>query len=433
MTLTIEELVAAGTLAESLGNWEAAERALLGAVELAKPTDDTFYAARYDALHALGVLYGRMGRDAQAVPLLEEALRERENGIAQGSLNPDSPRALIPLVAFSSSLRRCGGELNDEQTKQGESAERMLWSSVAGMVKAKVGGAGTLARWLLSVADHPPRADGWLEEELVAAGSALLESRENAPADEAWRYIAEIRGVLRGEESEGVAQAWNNAGVACVQDKRLAQADACYRRSLSLAEKVLGPANPILISLLDNLATLSAMQDRMEEADGFFQRSLAVATQAAVDAAHLASRLENLGMLCEVRGDAAGAQRCFGESIARIEESHGPGHVALVSCLGNAGEHARAIDILKATDPSLSMGEIADSMAQLGIRATKTNNIGRGKGYFAIALTAAELALGKEHPHVAEILTDYALTWGALCGEQQAAPLRARAKSITGA
>ena len=258
----VDELGRAGKYAEAI----ALARAMLAAQEKNPASRD--YAG---ALNNLAQLYGDVGRDAEAEPLLKRAIAimEKAVGIDSGEIAPE----LTNLAA-----------LYFRQQRYAE-AEPMFKRALALREKSLPAGHPDIGQALNNLATLYERTD------------------RHADSEPLFKRALAIYEKAAGPEHPAVATLLNNLGQVDKAQGRYAEAEPLIKRSLAIREKVLGREHPDVARSLNNLADLYERQGRFADAGPLYQRALAIREQAVgPDHPDTVASLNNLASFYQAQG-----------------------------------------------------------------------------------------------------------------------------------
>ena len=228
------------------------------------------------ALNNLAQLYGDVGRDAEAEPLLKRAIAimEKAVGIDSGEIAPE----LTNLAA-----------LYFRQQRYAE-AEPMFKRALALREKSLPAGHPDIGQALNNLATLYERTD------------------RHADSEPLFKRALAIYEKAAGPEHPAVATLLNNLGQVDKAQGRYAEAEPLIKRSLEIREKVLGREHPGVARSLNNLADLYERQGRFADAGPLYQRALAIREQAVgPDHPDTVASLNNLASFYQAQGRTADA------------------------------------------------------------------------------------------------------------------------------
>jgi CHAT domain-containing protein/Tfp pilus assembly protein PilF len=263
----VAELGRAGKYTEAI----ALAQAMLAAQEKNPASRD--YAG---ALNNLAQLYGDVGRDAEAEPMLKRAIAvmEKAVGLDSGEIAPE----LTNLAA-----------LYQRQERYAE-AEPMFKRALALREKSLPPGHPDIGQALNNLATQYEKTGRHSDSEpLFKRALALYEK-------------------AAGPEHPAVATLLNNLGQVEKAQRRYSEAEPLIKRSLAIREKVLGRDHPDVARSLNNLADLYERQGRFADAGPLYQRALSIREQAVgPDHPDATASLNNLASFYQAEGRTADA------------------------------------------------------------------------------------------------------------------------------
>jgi CHAT domain-containing protein/tetratricopeptide (TPR) repeat protein len=263
----VAELGRAGKYTEAI----ALAQAMLAAQEKNPASRD--YAG---ALNNLAQLYGDVGRDAEAEPMLKRAIAvmEKAVGLDSGEIAPE----LTNLAA-----------LYQRQERYAE-AEPMFKRALALREKSLPPGHPDIGQALNNLATQYEKTGRHSDSEpLFKRALALYEK-------------------AAGPEHPAVATLLNNLGQVEKAQGRYSEAEPLIKRSLAIREKVLGRDHPDVARSLNNLADLYERQGRFADAGPLYQRALSIREQAVgPDHPDATASLNNLASFYQAEGRTADA------------------------------------------------------------------------------------------------------------------------------
>jgi CHAT domain-containing protein/tetratricopeptide (TPR) repeat protein len=372
----------ATALAEAL-KLEAGKRARLG------ETHPDYGAALYN----LGLVYGTLGRYAQAEEVYKRALSIKEKAFGANDLKVSN--VLIGLgIAYWGQGKYADAEEIDKRALAIE--ERVLGPSHADV-------ATPLDNLAIVYLEQGKYSDA---ERLSQRALAIREKTLRPDSLELARNLNTLANIYDGQG-------------------KYADAERVHKRALTIKEKAVGADKPTVAATLDNLAGLYKAQGRYAEAEGLSKRALAIYEKAqGKDSLDIADNLNNLANIYQEQGRYADAEQLYTRSLAINEKVVGADHHRLARTLSNLanvyqarGKYTEAEQLYQR---ALAVGEKG-----LGPDSTVTanvlNNLGeayRKQGLYARAeeidkraLGIKEKALGAEHPSVASTLNNLAILY----------------------
>ncbi|CAM9212844.1 unnamed protein product, partial [Ectocarpus sp. 8 AP-2014] len=323
-----------------------------------------------------------------------EPLYERCLAISEKSLGPDHPEVATILNNRAGLLR---AQLVSSQTSSGRGQRFESRRSEFFLQEGKYEEAEPLYIRSLAIdekvygPDHPKVATS------LNDWARLLESQgKYDEAEPLYERSQSIRETVLGPEHPDVAQSLNNrAGLLTSQGKH-DEAEALYRRSLAIDENVYGPAHPKVATGLNNWAALLKSQGKYDEAEPLYQRAQEIVERSlGRDHPNVATILNNRALvLGKQLGRSSLGSSAFVAPIAfKYEEA------------GRVHERSFAIRerLVGRDHPHLAikLNNWASSLHQQGKYA-------EAEPLYARCQTIFEKTLGSEHPNVATLLNNRA-------------------------
>ncbi len=313
------------TVAEALGAAAARVDSTLG------DTPETAATARA----AIGWAYHRLGRYTEAEPLLRDALRQREEllaerdpELAESAFQWASQRHVAGDYAEAETYHQRALRIREGVTGQEES---VVESHIAlGRLFTEVGRldeAEEQLRTALALAEAHDR-----ESRTVAAinnhlGVVLWNKGELDDVAPIWERALELRRARLGDEHPEVGETMNNLAVLYDNTGRAEEAEPLYRQALALQRELLGPEHEEVTSIMTNLAILLDEAGKWDEAEQLYRDVLAIDSRR-LGQGHLfvGYDLVNLGaFLCNV-GKAEEGTPAMERSIPLHEDNLEPDH-----------------------------------------------------------------------------------------------------------
>ena len=285
-----------GIVLESAGDYEGAQRVLVGGLQLALRLRQWDYA-RDIASYLLFIVGYELRRFDEGLGYLELA-----SGLAQ-----DDPER-------EASLRNRVGLVLSAMGKH-EQAEAEHRRNLA-------------AREALLGPDHLDVAQSRnnLAMVLYARGAWQDAATE-------FRRTVEHEARLLGADHPRVASTRSNLAVVLSSLGRLDEALVEQRRALAVVQTVLGAEHPRVATAHNNVGDILLAQRDYAEAESEFRRALAVSDQA-LGAEHPQSAWirNNVGKVLHARGDHEGAEAEHRRALASLQRALGPEHVWVADC-----------------------------------------------------------------------------------------------------
>ena len=259
--------------------------AMLANLEKGPPTRDLA-----GALNNLAQLYGDVGRDAEAEPMLKRALAIMEKAVGLESV--DISFELNNLAA-----------LYQRQQRYAE-AEPLFKRALALSERALPPNHPDIGRALNNLATNYEKQDRHAESEALTRRALALYEK------------------VAGPESPAVATVLDNLGQIVKVEGRYNDAEPIIKRSLAIREKVLGQNHPDVARCLNNLADLYQRENRFADAEPLFKRALAIREAVSPDYPGTVASVNNLASLYQAEGRAADAlplmERMIGNGRAQL-------------------------------------------------------------------------------------------------------------------
>ncbi|HUI41948.1 MAG TPA: serine/threonine-protein kinase [Terriglobia bacterium] len=337
-----ETLVAIGMLRADQARLEDAERLVREGLAMDLRTLPSGDVAVARATAALGQVLEDRGEYAQAIPVLEEAVR------LQSASNAPAPGLAASLSELANS-HFYAGQLDISET---------LNQRVLAMRRELYGER------------HPLVADTLLNL------SSIEFQRGHYPEDE--RYSRQALDIVRswyGPDHPETADTMTIVAQSLTFQQRYGEADALLQQSLAILERVYGPVHPRVAFALNELGNVAVRQGKLDQAEAYFTREITIYRSVYGDNHSVLSVAQsNLAGVYVKRKQYARAEQLFREALARYARTLPAGHVNVAIArirLGNVllGEHKYAeaetesragYDILvKQASPSVSWLQIA--------------------------------------------------------------------------
>ena len=364
------------------------------------------------AYHNLGVLYGDLGRQAEAEDAYKRGLAIREKAL--GAEHPDVAQSIYSLA----NLYRI----------MGRNAESEPLHKRALALREKVRGP-----------NHPDVAQS------LGGIAELYRSVDRlAEAEPLYKRALEIREKALGPEHADVATSLRALGVFYQIQGRYADADTALKRALAIREKTYGRDHVAVSNVLIDLGSLSRAQGRANEAEIQFKRALDIQEKTfGPDHLGVSEVLEQLGILYRNQGRAREAESLFMRSYMIREKIVGAEHRSIAASANNLAElyrgqrrsaeaeryYKRAIDIQETTlgPHHRLLGNTILNLAEL-YRADRRYDDARP--LYERGLRIHEQSLGPDHPDIGIGLNRLALLYKAQGKLAEAEPLARRALEI---
>jgi esterase/lipase superfamily enzyme/tetratricopeptide (TPR) repeat protein len=294
----------------------------------------------------LAFFYEKLGRYAEAEPLMKRALAITEN-----AFGPEHGVVRNRLVALA--------ELCQDQQRYAE-VESLYKRALAIDEKAAGLDDWTLTTDLGNLASLYRDQGRYADAEPLYKRALAINEKAFGPDDRvvgqdlvklAGLYVSEgryveaeplfLRALAIDEKTLGPEHPDLGVCLQCIASLydyqgRYADAEPLIKRALAIHEKALGPDNATVARDLAILANLYKDQGRYNEADALYQRALAI-DEKALDP-DVGTVLNNLAMLYSVQGRYADAEPLMKRALAIHEKAHGPNHPDVATDLNNLAE-----------------------------------------------------------------------------------------------
>jgi tetratricopeptide (TPR) repeat protein len=289
---------------------------LIQRLRATKEFDPAFQLAL--ACGELGGLYVHTGLSVQAIPILEDAVGQCQVLVEQAKEGQDTETRQVSLAAILSRLAnalRDTGRLDDalQAAERGVAIVREL-----GREREVAAGLGQTAQILMDQGRHQ-EANERYEEALQAARCA---------GDKA------LEGSLL-----------QNQGILVCNLRHYERATGLHKRALKLFQEMNDEGS--VMRTCNLLGVVEQGQGRLSEARAWFERSRQMAERRG-EPTYLGQAAQNIGIICQLegeaaqaRGDKATARQRFEEAAASVQES-----LRIQEELGNQPDAALAHDTL---------------------------------------------------------------------------------------
>ena len=283
----VEKLVDAARYAEA----EQAFRRLLDRELAAKRPDPL---RKIDAMRGLGGAIDAQGRQAEAEPILREALR-----LSLSELGPNH-------IETAKLHRWMGALTSGERAEESEASYRRALT----IYEARF---GKLHPETLSV-----RAE---------VGGSVMEQAKFAEAEALFRQVLADFARVENAKSTDIAPIENNLAFLLNSQGKFAEAEPFYRSALNRWLEAYGEKHPLVSSGYNNVASNLGDQGRIREAEPLFRKALEIAI-AIFGRRHpqVASKLNNIAAYLQSLGEAERAVEMYREASSIWRETLGPDH-----------------------------------------------------------------------------------------------------------
>lgn len=306
-------------------------------------------AVRARMLDSIGQVYYKLGLYRDARPLLEEALRLREQ------------RPGVPLDLADSLEHLALVDQAENRPEAGPRLQRALKLREAVLGRR-----------------HPAVAS-------ALSNLGVFQGRKGkfAEAEKLFREALAIREETLGPDHPDVAVSLNNLGMSLNAQGHGREAEPLLRRGLAIRERALPPGHPDLAANLEALAVLIEDEGRTREAESLHRRALAI-DEKALGPRHPKTLLvlSNLGECLSLQGRFEEAEVVLRRTIEVRESVLGPAHPDLAVTLLRLGDVygkqrrwaeaepllRRSVAILEAAFPPDHPTRVAASKSYAGLK-----------------------------------------------------------------
>ncbi|MFO0837431.1 MAG: serine/threonine-protein kinase [Phycisphaerae bacterium] len=341
--------------------------------------------------HTLAGLYAALGRNDDALPLLEQALATRrrvlgdehadtiESLASLGHLQRERGDARAGELLCREALEKSGRVLGLEHTTtlsvMNELANALEDQDQFDAAEPYRRQSLETRRRMLGP-DHPDTIDS-----ISAMGIRLRSLGRYSEAEPYFTEALETRRRTLGAANTSTIASLNNLGALLQAEGKLADAERCYREGLEACQRARGDAHPLTITLISNLGMVLLHERRIEQAEQFLRDAMEkqvrvqgkdhpdallaknnlgelLFTQGKLQEAESALRdvvaagrrvlgqdhstttlaLNNLGRTLQVQGQNEEAERCFRDAVEGARRMLGAAHpntTTFVHCLGS--------------------------------------------------------------------------------------------------
>ena len=301
-------------------------------------------------LDAAGTAYRGLGQFDRARPLLEQALRLRENHV--GEINAAVADSCVSLgwLAYQTADYGEARVLFERAVSIYEQAlGRDHWA-----VAATLGAAGTTcwragdyenAKSFFSRSLDIFEATGRENDPVVVSAIypyalMLMDLAEHEAALPQLERALSLYEEEFGPEYPVLGSVLFDLGRCYHETLRFDEARPLYERALEIQERTLGPDHFTLMYPLTRLAILDRRDGDLEGAGVRFERALRLGERAlGPDHPDLVWTLEPYSLLLLDRGDEEGAQANLDRALRIVEETHGPIHLDVARTIEMFGFH----------------------------------------------------------------------------------------------
>ncbi len=288
-------LIAQGRLRVEQARVADAERLVRDGLAMSRRLRPPDHPDVADATTALGRVLEARGTFAQAIPVLEEAVRLQA---ARGAGTPDLAKAIMALAD------------NHFYAGHFDVADSLYRRSLV-ISKARQG------------AFHPLVGDGY-----ISLGAVQLEKGNYIEAEKYDRSGLAIMEQWYGPDDPRTASAQTMLARALVRESRYEDAAPLLQRALATQEHIYGGVHPKVASALNELGTVAMKGKRLDDADAYFAR-MADIYRRVYGGGHylLGIAIANRGSVAIERKDNVRAEALFREAMVVYGKSLAPDHL----------------------------------------------------------------------------------------------------------
>ena len=386
---------------------------------------------RAAVLRTIGWTYLRLGRYAEAEPLLREALAIRR--AALGSEHVEVAQSLGDLANllrrrgdYEAALSLARESLEMSRRLRGaehaDVAEALMTLALVLDRKGDVAAAEPLYREALELRRRVLGPGGPLvAESLNDLADAVQRRGRYDEAEALFRESLELWRRTVGEEHPETAQCMNDLGFVLYQKGEYAEAEKLLRQATDMRRRLLGAQHPDVAQGLNNLGRVARLRGDARAAVILYEEALAI-RRAALGNEHadVATTLNDIGTALSDLGDWAGAEVAYREALALRRKALGPEHPHIGASLNNLanllvrrGERREAEELYRESlemNVHLRGAEHPDTARILGNLAEviEPDDPVEAERLLRESLAIRRKALGPEHPDVAAAVNDLA-------------------------
>ena len=287
--------IALGLLRIDQAKFEEAERLIRDGLAILGRTVPPTHPSVARANVALGRVLQERGNYAEAIPVLEKAVRGY-------SISPQATRDLASSLSSLADAHYYAGHYD-----VADSLNRRVLS----MYRQLYGGR------------HPLVA-----EILMNLGATQFDRGNYPEAERLDREALAITTAFYGDNHHQTAATLTHLGRALSFEKRYDEADTVLKRALAIRERVYGPVHPSVASTVNEIGSIALAQDRYADAEVAFRRMLDIYHSIYGDKHYLLGiATSNLASVYNNQKDYPRAERMFREAVRRFTEAQGPDHL----------------------------------------------------------------------------------------------------------
>lgn len=324
------KLQKAGSEAIDNGQYGVAERTLKQAIikGVVFGDKDLRYARSLDEL---GRLYTIRGRFGEAEPLLEEALRIKENAI------DDETGKIIPSLGHMITFYLENGT----ESKAAPLAEKLL-----AFVEGRIDESRERAQGPVTLKKGQPLT-GWAGQAAPSMRDPIIEwaitcdaianhfrAKKNFDmADRLYKAALDVKETVLGKEHLSLANSFDNIGTICLDKDEDSEAENMYRYALEHTERVLPDDYGKIYPRIDKLARCLIKEKKYEEAEKLYLRSLDFWKKEPSRNGSEARLNFALGNVYVLQKKYDAAVPVLKEALRQAEEYYGPNSISLMPYL----------------------------------------------------------------------------------------------------
>ncbi|GMV25790.1 MAG: hypothetical protein AMXMBFR58_18210 [Phycisphaerae bacterium] len=375
---------AVGKTYTSLGEYEKAEKFMVGAVGIRREYGHGSAAETGAALYQLGSLRFRQTRWEDARALFEESA-----GVFAATGKNDKE-----LIEARSSIAACLRNLG--KLEEAEQQQRLAIEEAGRRLGP----------------EHQTTLTAMTNLAIVLHDSGRIKE-----AREFYQTVADTRRRVLGENHPGTLLAVGNLATALYDLGDVEGAERAMTEVMEARRRVSGADHPDTISDMSNVAVMREKLGRVTEAETLYREALEIARRRLGDSHETtAITLSNLASNLGRQERHEEAEQCFRQSIEILTSSNGPGHAETLQTRLSYGRWLFGRDRLE--DARRELGEVnsasakafgADFPITVGSAATLAlilEKLGDTQAALAMAQKALDgrtKLLGADHPAVAEM------------------------------
>jgi len=180
------------------------------------------------------------------------------------------------------------------------------------------------------------------------AGRYLLKRGQYLDAKETLERALRLARSIYGDQHPAVSAIVNNLGRVCHRLGQISEAKQYYEWAVAIDEPAFGHDHPHVATVVNNYGLCLMAGGEVEAAREQFKWALAVFEKTSgADHPKLASVINNLGYATKSLGDWNGAHEHFRRALEIAEKKFGPHHPTVASILHNLGDVARGMGNLE--------------------------------------------------------------------------------------